>query len=46
MFLPAHQPFSFHAVIYLHGWMQLAAFKRWGAWKGLVFWFWDWKHST
>ncbi len=21
-----------------------AAFERWGKWKGLVFWFWDWSY--
>ena len=26
MFIPARQPFSFHAVVYSHGWMQLAPF--------------------
>jgi 3-methyladenine DNA glycosylase/8-oxoguanine DNA glycosylase len=23
-----------------------AAFERWGAWKGLVYWFWDWEHRS
>jgi 3-methyladenine DNA glycosylase/8-oxoguanine DNA glycosylase len=22
-----------------------AAFERWGAWKGLAFWFWDWSYE-
>ncbi len=23
-----------------------AAFERWGEWKGLVYWFWDWSHTS
>lgn len=23
-----------------------AAFQRWGPWKGLVYWFWDWEHAS
>ena len=22
-----------------------AAFERWGAWKGLAYWFWDWSET-
>ena len=22
-----------------------AAFERWGEWKGLAYWFWDWSHK-
>ena len=23
-----------------------AAFERWGEWKGLAYWFWDWSHAS
>jgi 3-methyladenine DNA glycosylase/8-oxoguanine DNA glycosylase len=23
-----------------------AAFERWGAWKGLAYWFWDWSYQN
>jgi hypothetical protein len=22
------------------------AFEKWGEWKGLVYWFWDWQHRA
>ena len=33
-----------------HGWQTVtpaqlqAAFEKWGEWKGLVYWFWDWAY--